>query len=301
MHNNVLVITGMHRSGTSLLSHWLHACGLHLGERLLEGGKGNVDGHFEDLDFLELHQAILGGQTGDDTGLGQPRAVAPGAAETAKIRGMIAQRNAQHTQWGWKEPRTCLFLGSYRGLLPQARYLVVFRDYPSVVGSLIMRDFSYTDARYMARSWLSRQIWTRLQRAARLRRHCRKNSERYLRAWIHYNDSILQTLAALPEQRQMVVDSGMLKKRSGDVFHFLSNVWNFKLRHKKFSDIYNNKLISKKADCLAQLDNPALLEEARRVTERFNSYLYRSGERLDEAQHSFRHSPPPRVPAHQMA
>ena len=45
----------MHRSGTSLISNWLHHCGLQLGEHLLEAGNGNEEGHFEDVEFLRMH------------------------------------------------------------------------------------------------------------------------------------------------------------------------------------------------------------------------------------------------------
>ena len=49
--NKVLVILGMHRSGTSLVANWLHDCGLHVGDRLLEGTFANEKGYFEDLIF----------------------------------------------------------------------------------------------------------------------------------------------------------------------------------------------------------------------------------------------------------
>ena len=38
MANDILVIAGMHRSGTSLITHWLHDCGLQVGERLVGAG-----------------------------------------------------------------------------------------------------------------------------------------------------------------------------------------------------------------------------------------------------------------------
>ena len=49
----------MHRSGTSLITQWLYRCGLFVGERLFPPGPGNLDGHFEDMDFLELHVKFL--------------------------------------------------------------------------------------------------------------------------------------------------------------------------------------------------------------------------------------------------
>ena len=53
------MVVGMHRSGTSLITNWLYRCGLQIGEHLLEPGEGNVEGHFEDVEFLKIHEEIL--------------------------------------------------------------------------------------------------------------------------------------------------------------------------------------------------------------------------------------------------
>ena len=55
----ILIITGMHRSGTSVVAAALASAGLHVGSRLMPGGRGNPRGHFEDLDFVSLHERIL--------------------------------------------------------------------------------------------------------------------------------------------------------------------------------------------------------------------------------------------------
>ena len=58
--NNVLIVTGMHRSGTSLVSHWLSCCQvLNLEETLLGADIGNVEGHFEDVDFYRYSRRYL--------------------------------------------------------------------------------------------------------------------------------------------------------------------------------------------------------------------------------------------------
>ena len=55
----VLVIGGMHRSGTSLTASLLRGAGLFIGERLMGPYPGNERGHFEDLDFYEFHKRVL--------------------------------------------------------------------------------------------------------------------------------------------------------------------------------------------------------------------------------------------------
>jgi hypothetical protein len=50
---SVLIVTGMHRSGTSLTAAFLQAIGVDLGDKLLQGNYGNPKGYFEDVDFVE--------------------------------------------------------------------------------------------------------------------------------------------------------------------------------------------------------------------------------------------------------
>ena len=54
-------IAGMHRSGTSLIAHLLHDCGLYLGpeQSLIPATKSNIDGHWEHAGFVALNDEIL--------------------------------------------------------------------------------------------------------------------------------------------------------------------------------------------------------------------------------------------------
>ncbi len=54
-----LVICGMHRSGTSLVASVLENAGLAIGCTAPLPGLGNPRGHFEDPDFLALHEEML--------------------------------------------------------------------------------------------------------------------------------------------------------------------------------------------------------------------------------------------------
>ena len=56
----VLSITGMHRSGTSLVASWLNLCGLILDQgRVIPPLIGNKKGFFEDLDFVLLQEKSI--------------------------------------------------------------------------------------------------------------------------------------------------------------------------------------------------------------------------------------------------
>ena len=54
-----LLVSGFHRSGTSLVAQTLHSNGVNLGENLMGASFGNPNGHFEDLSIVELHDELL--------------------------------------------------------------------------------------------------------------------------------------------------------------------------------------------------------------------------------------------------
>lgn len=280
MPNNILVVAGMHRSGTSLISHWLHDCGLQIGESLLEGGKGNEEGHFEDVEFLRMHEEILTRKGLAADGLRPPYDIVPTPYEKAKMQAIISVKNTSFAQWGWKEPRTCLFLRTYTELLPNAKYLVVLRDYQDVVGSLIKRDLAHIEERYRARSKLHSLFWRHVGRAVRLRRHRAKHSERYLRAWLGYNEKILEALERLPESSYLVISYQMMRQRGDEVFRFLSSHWLFRLRYENFAGIFRQELISQRGGGLPEMHNEALLRQADHVTDALQIHLERSIARL---------------------
>lgn len=182
-----LMLLGMHRSYTSLTARWIDACGIDMGKRLLGPGLGNVDGHFEDVDFLELHEAILRDNGLPENGMRRaderkfdPRfsSIVISPERRQQAIGLIAARSRK---FGWKEPRTCLFLGFYRDIAPHARSIILYRHFDEVVDSLIRRDKAEHRTR---RGWLRHAA---AQAAGRFRTH-----DAYLAAWTHYNRRLLE-------------------------------------------------------------------------------------------------------------
>lgn len=151
-----LVICGMHRSGTSLVTSVLREAGLDIG---LKGDvvpePGQPRGHFEDRDFHGLHEAILAAAghtcfTADEAAI----AVVPPVFEE-RARALVAAR-AGLPFWGWKDPRTCLFLDLWDGLLPRARYLFLYRHPVDVALSLWRRN---TEVELREDPWLAFRAW----------------------------------------------------------------------------------------------------------------------------------------------
>jgi hypothetical protein len=133
--SQALIITGMHRSGTSFVAELFKSAGLHLGERLLPGDAGDPRGSFEDEDIRTLHRTMLAkacptGLVGcPDWGWTETEELNEGlwTDDEPAMRALVKQRE-RHKVWGWKDPRTTLLLEQWLRVLPDARFLFVVRE-----------------------------------------------------------------------------------------------------------------------------------------------------------------------------
>jgi hypothetical protein len=178
-----LVVTGMHRSGTSLVASVMERAGVALGPDLLGAGIGNPRGHFEDREILDLHEALLaaaGRHCFDVEGELTPPA---GSELEARARAVVAARAGQPL-WGWKDPRTCLFLDLWERLLPALAYLFVYRHPVDVALSLWRRHTDLDPQRdpWIADVDLARDPWLAI------------------RAWQDYNRRLLAFRERCPDR-----------------------------------------------------------------------------------------------------
>jgi len=139
VHPPALAIGGMHRSGTSLTASLVAAAGVHLGDELMAAGAGNPRGHFEDLEFYNLHQRILAANGLSMEGFTCQASIAVPPAALTQATELVGRRRAAARAWGWKDPRTVLFLDFWAELLPEVRWLFVVRSPDDVVDSLLRR------------------------------------------------------------------------------------------------------------------------------------------------------------------
>ncbi|MBB3056052.1 sulfotransferase [Mucilaginibacter gotjawali] len=273
MENKTLIILGMHRSGTSLITNWLHKCGLQVGETLMEAGVGNKEGHFEDTEFYKMHMEILRDNNLNESGIINQKVNYLSSYHKEKIKGIIRVKNKLFGQWGWKDPRTCLFLKHYRELLPQAYYLVVVRDYHSVVVSLLKRTMAELDLHYDTQKGpLSRLAWYKVRRKLFYHRFCRKHASYFLNSWIFYNENILENIKNMSDKRFLIVDYDMLKTKDKDVLTFLNTNWHFSLNYSKFSGVYKDSLLSKSFDVEDYIDDKLLIGKANGVMKKLMNY-----------------------------
>jgi hypothetical protein len=139
-------ITGMHRSGTSMVANVLSECGVYLGEanELLPAGEGNVAGHFEHQEFVQLNDEVLAA-LGGAWDVVPPRYTVWRRRRLGPLReraAALVNRMRPHTPWGWKDPRTSLTLPFWLDVVPDLRLVVCVRDVVAVAHSLLVRDHS---------------------------------------------------------------------------------------------------------------------------------------------------------------
>jgi hypothetical protein len=143
-------VLGMHRSGTSWLAGSLQERGLPFGE-VNESATYNAKGTRENDALQAIHVGVLRDSKG--TWRDPPRRVVWSDERRAQLRAFIDEMNAQYEQWGFKDPRTLLFLDEWLRQVPQLELVGIYRHPEAVARSLAKRDFSPVDRRPSLRLW----------------------------------------------------------------------------------------------------------------------------------------------------
>jgi len=167
-----------------------YRAGLNLGDRLLGPSPGNPRGYFEDRDFLEFHDDLLG-RLGTTMYLDRPMSGELHPEQRARAAALVAAR-ADRLAWGWKDPRTVLFLELWHDIVPAARYLFIYRRPAEVVDSLRRRGDRELQLRYPGAALLARIGVPRFR------------VQRTLRLWLDYNEPIAAFAESHRAQCQVV-------------------------------------------------------------------------------------------------
>jgi hypothetical protein len=141
-----LCIAGMHRSGTSMLTSLLQACGLQLGpaKDLLPPAPSNPEGFWESRSFVRINEHLLrelGGNWDHP-----PQAAAAGWEDEPRWHRLhgearkLVRRFRACEPWGWKDPRNCLTFPFWRKVVPDLKTLICVRNPLAVAESLRQRD-----------------------------------------------------------------------------------------------------------------------------------------------------------------
>lgn len=223
----------MHRSGTSLFTNWLQTLGLEVGDRLLNARRSNLKGHFEDLDFLELHEQILSDNKCSAFDQCLPLRIDP--SHKLRANELVDFKSKLYQQWGWKDPRTCLFLDFWEQICPGANKIVIFRDFKDVVQSLVNRDLGNV-ANIQGRLKIIKRFLAR----RRIITNIKKVSEFYLDAWCCYNEQLI--IGLKEDKKTFFINISDLHKYEDAIFDHLVNTLDLKLEHNPFSSVFEKKL-----------------------------------------------------------
>jgi hypothetical protein len=224
-----------------------------LGDRLLTGDDSNPTGHYEDQDFLQFHKDVLEDNGTDYLYHGTPPLqLSPYHQERAKA--LVGFKNKLYPQWGWKEPRTCLFTDLYQELLPRAKYLVLVRPPHKVINSLMQRDWTSIEHSlrdHPVKRWY-KSYFLKKERTAR--------ALRYALTWQYYNQQLLRFLSSVPQEDCLLVTTEDVKKHSSLILERLQD-WNFQLTPYPIESILFEKTPGKKEHWSLSLQLQQELEE----------------------------------------
>lgn len=274
--SKVLIVLGMHRSGTSLVTQWLNKCGLNVGDFLVEEGISNTDGHYEDWDFVKLHEDTLKAHNEPSTGLIEKPVKITSLYHLEKLKMTTVFKSNVHPQWGWKDPRTCLFIPYYREVLPNAKYIIILRDFAPVVSSLIKRDFMQMDYHYVRRVNKAMQFLWRFRKQKMFYKYYELYAEKYIKVWIGYNEALLDFIKTASKEDYLLINYKMLVKNAQDVFNVMKDDWGFDLEYFDYGKVYKPGLISKLVEVEPYIKDKSLIEKANRLMQELESYSFAS-------------------------
>ena len=223
----VVVVLGMHRSGTSAITRALEAMGVGLGDHLMPPAEGNNEkGFFEDVEINAINIELLKAFGDDWRSLAPIAAADLGSAkvEALRLRAMsvLRDRFEGNQIFGFKDPRTCRLLPFWQPLFAdlglEQTYVIALRNPLSVAKSLEHRDrMDFEKSCYL---WLVHML------------PCVRLTQGMPRVVVDY-DQLIKTPA--PEIRRMAQALGLQEQLDEASIHaFETQFVDEKLRHSAF-------------------------------------------------------------------
>jgi hypothetical protein len=270
----LIVVLGMHRSGTSATTRALKVFGVHLGDELIPAIAGNNDkGFYEDIDLNALDMRML-----DAIGSDWHNLTPIGSEDVQNLRNLgffleavdlLRRKTAHHRVFGFKDPRVAKLLPFWTQVFSHCQYdvsyLLVLRNPLAVAKSLERREGFNHEKSYLL--WLGHVITSLL---------LTKDQRRVLVDFDLLFKAPAETLTTIGEGLSLDIDSQAQKE-------YLSEFLDHELRHNIFSvddltvdkacpplvrDVYTTLL--KYASEASQIDAPALHEITSRWAEEFD-------------------------------
>lgn len=152
----------MHRSNTSLVGKAFFQAGLFLGDELMPPSQHNKEGYFEEQKIIKLHDKWLNnrGLAFWDLTRVEPSTQAFLPGEEAEAQALLERIYGDQPIFGFKDPRASLFLPLWKKLLPEARFVLVYRSPLKTARSLVKRrDFKTYSYFLVGQAYRALQVW----------------------------------------------------------------------------------------------------------------------------------------------
>jgi hypothetical protein len=155
----IVVILGMHRSGTSLVANFMHAIGVDFGQDLLPADEGNEAGYWESRKIFDTHEKILKELNCEwhNPPLSFPLSSwrKPRIQELKKDLLDFVRSECKRAEkiWGFKDPRTAILLPLWQEIFDELRlephYILTIR-HPNAVTASLNRRHGLSSSRSLA-------------------------------------------------------------------------------------------------------------------------------------------------------
>lgn len=238
-----LLVSGFHRSGTSLACKQLHAAGCEFSELNNYNSPANPDGHFENQAMLQLHESIL---TQNDSSWMVSSAVefTVNEKDKAAMRDLLAKTDDTRTLVCHKDPRSTLFLRDWATTDSNLKFLCLYRSYDACERSLLVREarefvYNFTHQEKSLQFWLGHELG--------------------LRMWLEYNRRIVDFVKSYPDRVLLIRQDALIKDsplpdRLNSKFNFdLSDIPNF--TRAGFGENRGNELVEHSRELIEQCES----------------------------------------------
>jgi lipopolysaccharide biosynthesis protein len=166
-HKQIVVVLGMHRSGTSAITRGLKVLGVDLGDNLLPAESGNNEkGFFEDATITAYNEELLAalGHAWDSLVPISPEELSLPITQSHKIRAIehLREKVAHIKCFGVKDPRMARLLPFWQEIFAElglkVSYVVAFRNPKNVAYSLVKRNEFEVEKGYFL--WLEHMLFS---------------------------------------------------------------------------------------------------------------------------------------------
>ena len=217
-----ICVTGMHRSGTSLVAMWLNRCGVAFAQDQLLGARPfNRKGHYEDTRLAALHSLVIKRRLPKSKGwiVTRDREFTFDKEYEGIAREIISSYNKSYSTWGWKDPRMSMVLKTWKKLIPDLKMVSVWRPADAVVASLVKRSFGTAS------------------------RDARLGILEAIQSWKIYNKKILEYCELFPDDTLLMPLDEIIRK-DVEAIQLIRARFDVNLKILPISEVYDDQLLT---------------------------------------------------------